>query len=116
MKLNVVDPFSGIEAAPNALLIDAEATTMMFALDVLPVPPFVELTCTMLVFAPTVVPVTFIETVQLALGASDEPLRLADEAPATAVVVPTQVLFKLFGVAISIPAGRLSVNATPLRV
>lgn len=40
--------------------------------------------------------------------------RLTLDEPAVAVAVPPQVLFSAFGVATTSPAGRLSVNATPL--
>ena len=42
-------------AAPNALMMTGGATTVMEALEVLPVPPSVEVTCTLLFFTPAVV-------------------------------------------------------------
>ena len=42
------------------------------------------------------------------------PLRLTLDAPAVAVAVPPQVLFRLGVGATTSPAGRLSVNATPV--
>jgi hypothetical protein len=56
VNVSEVEPFSGIEAAPNALMITGGATTVTEALDVLPVPPSVEVTCTELFFTPAVVP------------------------------------------------------------
>ena len=56
VKLSEVEPFSGMLAAPNALLISGGPTTVMEAFDVLPVPPLVELTLTLLFFTPLVVP------------------------------------------------------------
>jgi hypothetical protein len=54
------------------------------------------------------------DTVQLALEASVPPNKLTELPPATAVAVPLQVLVR-FGVgATTRPAGRLSVNATPV--
>ena len=44
VKLNEVEPFSGMLAAPKALLITGGATTVMEALEVFPVPPSVEVT------------------------------------------------------------------------
>ena len=44
VKLNDVEPFNGIEAAPNALMITGGATTVNDAFEVLPVPPLVEVT------------------------------------------------------------------------
>ena len=90
VKLSEVEPFSGMLAAPKAFAMVGGATTVMEALEVLPVPAFVEVTWTLLFFTPAVVPWTLTETVQLASGASDAPLRLTDEDPATAVAVPLQ--------------------------
>jgi hypothetical protein len=92
------------------------AITVIEAVAVLPVPPLVEVTCTLLLLSPAVVPWTLIETVQLVLGARDAPLKLTDEEPAAAVAVPLQVVLRLFGVATTRPVGKLSVNATPVRV
>ena len=114
VKLSEVEPFSGMLAAPNALMITGGATTVIEALEVLPVPPSVEVTWTLLFFTPAVVPVTFTETVQEALAARVPPERLTLEDPTTAVAVPPQVLFNAFGVAITRPAGRLSVKAMPV--
>ena len=114
MKLKLVEPFNGIEAAPKALMITGGDDTVTEAFDVLPVPPSVEVTCTELFFTPAVVPCTFNETAQLALTAMVPADKLAEEDPATAVAVPPQVLVKLLGVATTNPAGRLSVKATPL--
>jgi hypothetical protein len=56
VKVSEVEPFSGMLAAPNALAIVGGATTVIEALDVLPVPPSVEVTWTLLFFTPAVVP------------------------------------------------------------
>lgn len=56
VKLRLVVPFSGMLAAPNALLRAGGPTTVMLAFEVLPVPPSVEFTVTELFFTPTVVP------------------------------------------------------------
>src|SRR5437868_561389 len=101
-------------AAPNALMITGGATTVTDAFEVLPVPPSVDVTCTLLFFTPAVVPVMFTETVQLAVNASVPADRLTEPEPATAVAVPPQVLLSPFGVATTVPAGRVSVNATPV--
>ena len=115
VKVNEVTPFSGIEAAPNALMITGGDVTVIVAFDVLPVPPSVEVTCTLLFFTPAVVLVMSTDTVQEALDASVPADKLTDVAPATAVVVPPQVLFAFGGLARIKPAGRLSVNAIPVR-
>jgi hypothetical protein len=44
VKLKLVEPFSGMLAAPNAFARVGAATTVMEALEVFPVPPSVELT------------------------------------------------------------------------
>jgi hypothetical protein len=114
VKVKLVEPFSGIEAAPNALIMTGGPVTVIEAFDVLPVPASVEVTWTLLFFTPAVVPCTFTETVQLALAARVPAERLMLPDPATAVAVPPQVLFKPLGVATTNPAGRLSVKAMPV--
>src|SRR5258708_18448532 len=115
VKVRLVVPFSGMLAAPNALMITGGEVTVIEALDVLPVPPSVEATVTLLFFPRGVVLVISTETVHEALTASVPPAKLTDVAFATAVVVPPQVLFAFGGLARIKPAGRLSVNATPVR-
>src|SRR5438874_2050775 len=70
VKVSVVVPFSGMLVGLNALAITGGATTVrtavllvvggtttvMDAFAVLPVPPLVEVTCTLLFFTPPVVP------------------------------------------------------------
>src|SRR5260221_330558 len=63
VKLSEVEPFSGMLAAPNALLIAGGPFTVIEALAVLPAPPSVDVTVTLLLFTPTLVPVTFTESV-----------------------------------------------------
>ena len=116
VKVKLVEPFSGMLAAPNALMMTGGATTVMEALEVLPRPPFVELACTLLFFTPAVVPWTLTETVQLVFGASVAPLKDTDIDPSTAVAVPLHVLLRLLGVATISPAGKLSLKATPFSV
>ena len=113
VNVSVVLPFNGIVAAPKALLIDGgEATVTVAVLLATPVPPSVELGApVVLFFAPEVVPVTFTMIVQLALAASEPPVRLTLPDPATAVMVPVQVPPRPFGVATTRPAGRVSVTA-----
>src|SRR6185437_15253138 len=116
VKLSEVEPFNGMLAAPKAFAMVGGPTTVIEALEVLPVPPLIDVTWTLLFFTPAVVPCTLTETVQLAPGANVAPLKDTDEDPSTAVAVPLQVLVRLPGVAPTSPAGRLSVNATPFRV
>lgn len=116
VKVSNVLPFSGMLVAPNALLMVGGEITVMDALDVLPVPPLVDVTCTELFFAPDVVPCTVTETVHDAPAPRLAPVSVTEDDPFAAVAVPPQVLFRLPGVATTRPAGRLSVNATPFRV
>ena len=115
MKLSEVEPFSGMLAAPHAVMITGGATTVIEAFEVLPVPPSVEVIVTLLFFKPAVVPVTFTDTVQDALAATVPAERLTDPEPPTAVAVPLQVLFKLGVEATTRPEGRVSVNARPVK-
>jgi hypothetical protein len=114
VKLSEVDPFNGMLAAPKAFEIVGEATTVIEALEVFPVPPSVEVAWMLLFFTPAVVPWTLTESVQEALAANVPAERLIEPDPATAVAVPPHVLLR-FGVgATTNPAGRLSVKATPV--
>ncbi|PYX89836.1 MAG: hypothetical protein DMG67_14145, partial [Acidobacteria bacterium] len=67
------------------------ATTVMEAFEVLPVPPSVEVTWTLLFFTPVVVPCTSTETVHDALAAKLPLDKLTEDEPPTAVAVPPQV-------------------------
>src|SRR5262249_21249531 len=78
-------------------------------------PPSVELTTTLLFLSPAVVPVTLTDTAQEALAANVPADKVTVPEPAVAVAVPPQVLLRPFGVATTRPAGRLSVNANPVR-
>src|SRR5947209_16669074 len=114
VKVTVVVPFSGTLPAPNALLIVAGATTVTVAVAGVLAPASVELTVTLLFLVPAVVPCTFTVTAQEALATTVPPLRLTEPEPAVAVAVPPQVFVKPFGVAITKPAGKLSVNDSPV--
>lgn len=116
VKLRLVEPFCGMLAAPNAFVIVGGPTTVTLAVEVVLVPPSVELACTELFFTPTVVPVTLTETVQFPLAASVAPVRLTEPPPAVASAVPPQVLLSPLGVATTKPAGKLSVNTIPVRL
>lgn len=91
--------------------------TVREAVAVVPVPPFVEVTApVVLFFTPAAVPKTFIENVHEELTAKFAPLKLTDELPAVAVIVPPpQKPVKPLGVAITKPEGSKSVNATPVK-
>jgi hypothetical protein len=113
VKLKEVEPFSGMLAAPNALLSTGAAATLMLAVAVLLVPALL-VAVTLLFFVPVVVPWTLSDTVQDPPAGMLPPVRLAEDAPAVAVAVPPHVLFKLGVGATTRPAGKLSVNASPV--
>src|SRR6266567_888458 len=116
VKVKLVEPLSGMLAAPNALMMTGGATTVTVALEVLPVPPSVEVTCTLLFFTPAVVPVTFTLKVHEALITKVAPASVMLPEPAAAVIVPPpHDPVRPFGVATTRPAGSVSVNATPVR-
>lgn len=115
MKVSEVAPFSGTLAAPKAALITGGAAAVSVAFAVLPVPPLVEVTCTLLFFTPPVAAVTFAENVQEPLAASVAPARVTAKAPGVAVIVPPpHVPARPLGVETTRPAGKLSVKATPV--
>src|SRR5258708_1414451 len=116
VKVREVEPFSGMLAAPKALMMTGGATTVMLAFEVFPAPAFVEVAWTLLFLTPAVVPVTSRDIVHEAPGARLAPDRLTEEDPSTAVAVPLHVLFRLPGVATIRPDVRVSVNATPFSV
>jgi hypothetical protein len=115
LKVKVVVPFSGIVAAPNALVIVGGVATARFAVAVLPVPPLVEVTLPVVfVKFPDAVPVTLTWTAQLLFVAMVPPVRVMVPEPAIAVAVPPHVFVTPLGVATTIPAGSVSVKATPV--
>src|SRR5262249_34194103 len=104
-----------MDAGLKLFAIDGGATTTRVAEAVPPVPPCVEVTAAVvLVCAPAPVPVTFAENVQVELEVSDAPVKLTALLPAAAVIVPPpHDPVRPFGVAITKPDGRVSVNPTP---
>ncbi len=120
VMVNVRDvvPFRAIVEEPNAFAIEGgPSTARMAVLLVPPAPVSFELTApVVLLFAPTLVPVTFRPTLHDALAARLPPLRLKLVLPAVApVTLPPQVLLALGTAATCNPLGRLSVNETPVR-
>jgi len=95
------------------VIVGGEATDKL-ADAVLPVPPLVELTWTLLFFKPWLVAVTLTVSVQEPLAATELPVSETLPDPATAVAVPPHVLVSPLGVATTRPAGKVSVNATPV--
>lgn len=113
VKDRLVEPFRGTLAAPKALIITGALTMVMLAFEVLPTPPSVAVTCTLLFLTPAELPVTLTEKVQDPLAGKVPATRLVEDAPAVAVAVPPQVFAIPLGVAKTNPAGRASVNANP---
>src|SRR5260370_12729004 len=106
--------FSATALAKSVLVMVGGAATFKVADAVLPVPPLVEVTLPVVLRKlPGVLPVTFTDRVQLLLTAMVPPVSDTLPEPATAVAVPPQVFVNPFGVATTIPAGNVSVNATP---
>jgi hypothetical protein len=116
VKLSEVEPFSGMLAAPKALMITGGPITVTVAVEVFPAPHSIEVTCTELFFTPAPVPCTFNDTVQEAVEANVPAAKVTTDEPPAAIAVAPQVLFKALGVATTKPAGRLSVKATPVSV
>ena len=116
VKLSEVEAFTAMLPAPNPFEIVGGAKTVIEAVAVLPVPALVEVTWTLSLFTPAVVPFTSTLNVQFALAAIDCPIRLIVEAPATAVTVPVQVPPMFVGLATTSPAGKLSIKPTPVIV
>src|SRR5437868_2361635 len=96
--------------APNAFEIAGGATTVKLALEVFPVPPWVEATLTLLLLTPAVVAVTLTDSVQFAATDNVVPVKVIVLDPAVAVALPPHVLLSPFGVATTRPEGRKSVK------
>jgi hypothetical protein len=98
----------------EAMLGGKGALTMRVAVAVLPTPSF-DVTVTELTFVPAVTPTTLIPMLQDTGEGMVAPESVTVPLPATAVTVPEgQLDVKLFGVATARPAGKVSVNATPV--
>jgi hypothetical protein len=116
-KVRLVTPVTAMVPVPKAVVMEGGLSTVTEAEAVLPVPPLVELTLTLLFLAPAVVPVTFNEKLQLPPGPKYPELRLMLFEPAVAVTLPyslpQEVGFRPLGVATNNPAGKVSVKAMP---
>jgi len=117
VKVSEVAPFTGTPVAPYALLREGGAITVRVAvLLVAPVPLCVEeIGPVVLTLAPAVVPVTFKPSVHVLLGGRVTPASETFPEPATAAAAPPHVFANPFGVPTTRPAGKASVNATPVR-
>ena len=94
LNVKLVEPFSGIVAAPKALLmVGGVATVRVAVLLVPPVPPLVELTLPVVLgLEPEVVAVTFTLTAHDELAETVPPVRLMLKLPAAGANVPPHVL------------------------
>jgi hypothetical protein len=124
LTVSVVEPFSGIALAPKAFVIAGGPITVRVAVEVLPVPALPEMTVTLFVFTPLVVPVTFTVNEQAVterrlarlVPGSVAPIRVTEPDPAAAVIVPPpHAPVSPFGVETTRPAGKRSVNPTPVK-
>ena len=87
-KVRGVVPPTGMVGAPKALLMVGGASTVTDAREVLPAPPWLELTWTELSFTPAAVPITLTEKVQPAADPRVAPDRLTLDEPGAAEMVP----------------------------
>src|SRR5438105_2264060 len=118
VNVSEVVAFNAMVLGLNTLAVEGGASTFTLAEAVPPVPPSVEVTFpVVLSFCPAVVPVTFTANVQELLAAMLAPDRLITLVPCVAVIVPPpQLPVSPFGVEITRPAGKVSVNPTPVSV
>lgn len=123
VNVRLVVPPSWIMDAPNALAMEGGASgeTVRLAVAVFPGPATGSVAVTELVIAPAAVPVTFTWTVhappaKIELAAADTvfPPATADKVPS--VEPGVQALRRPFGVETAIPAGKVSVKVTPVRL
>lgn len=75
-----------VNSSPGVWLL-----TSIFAVDVFPCPPFVEVIVTELVLSPVATPVTLIENEQVAPASTVPPVKFTEDEPGTAVIVPPSV-------------------------
>jgi hypothetical protein len=116
VKVSEVVAFSAIADGLNALAITGgSVVTVTLAFAVLPVPPPVDVTVTLLFFVPSLEPVTLTVSVHESPGvAMLPPDSVTEPVPDVAVAVPPQPFVNPLGVAIVKPAGNVSVKAMPV--
>ena len=96
------------------LVMEGGATTVTDAFAVFPVPPFVEVTApVVLFFTPEVAPVTVTLKAQLLFAAITPPFNAIELGAVTVRVPPHCAEVELVTVS---PAGKVSVNATPVSI
>ena len=113
VKVSDVVAFSAIVEGLNTLAIDGGATTVRFALAVLPVPPSVEVTAPVVfVYPPAVAPVTVTLNWHCPLAAMVAPVKVIPVGAVVVSVPPHTVAVLLATVN---PVGSVSVKPTPLK-
>jgi hypothetical protein len=120
-KLRLVLPFRAMDATPNVLVMRGGATfaggpTFRLADAVFPLPALVDVTApVVLVRFPVDVPFTVTLNVHEPFAAMLAPVKVTPFDPAAAVMLPPpQEPVNPLGVATTSPAGKISVNATPV--
>jgi hypothetical protein len=114
VKVTACPKIEGFEDDATAVEVLA-CETLSVAVAVFPEPALPADTAPeVLTSEPADVPVTLTTTVQLLFTAIVPAVKLTLELPATAVAVPPQPFVSPLGVATTIPAGSVSVNATPV--
>jgi hypothetical protein len=108
-------PLDEVPTCFNKLMAGVGSFTSTSAVEVLPVPPLVELTVTELLLRPVLVPFTLTDKVQDELAERVTLFKLTVAVPEVAVAVPPQVFDKPFGLATSRPLGRASLKFTPVK-
>lgn len=115
VKLNDVVPFTGMLAAAKDSPNDGGPTTVRLAVAVFPVPAFSDVTAALVfVKLPALPPVTLTESVHWLPAATEPPLSDRLPLEAAAVAVPPQLFTSAFGVEMTIPDGRTSLNEIPV--
>src|ERR1700704_1229542 len=116
VNVRVVVPFRLMAAAPKAFaMLGGPITVRVAVLLVAPAPLSVdEIGPVVLSWTPAAIPVTFRLMLHEALAARVPPVRLMEDEPAAAVVVPPQLLVRALGVDTCRPAGSTSVKAMPV--
>src|SRR5215813_3090643 len=116
VKVSVETALGVIVEGLNALAIEGGPCTWRVACAVPPVPPSVDVTLpVVLTFDPAVVPVTLTLNVHELLAAMVPPVRLITLVFCVAVIVPApHEPLRPLGVEMTRPAGKVSLNPTPL--
>lgn len=115
VNVKLVVALSAMVPGLNPFEIEGGASTVRLAVEVFPVPAFEDVTCTLLLNVPAMLPCTLTKTVQDPPPVIAPLARLTELPPLTAVMPPPHELLTPGVDATVIPPGKVSVNATPLR-